>query len=50
MTKARGRYCFFDVGVREFSVDSGRIVEAKVIEDGKESTLWRAALSKVKKS
>lgn len=38
-----GKVLFFAVGVREFSVDSGRIVEAKVIEDEKESTLWRRA-------
>lgn len=35
---------FFAVGAREFTMDSGRIVEVKVIEDGKETLLWRRAV------
>lgn len=39
-----GKVLFFAVGVREFTVDSGRVVEAKAIEDEKETLLWRKAV------
>lgn len=39
-----GKVLFFAVSVREFTVDSGRIVEAMAIEDGKETLLWRRAV------
>lgn len=32
---------YFTRGNKDFSVDSERIVEAKVIEDGEEALLWR---------
>lgn len=41
-----GKVLSFVVGGREFSVDSERIVEAKAIEDGKETLLWRKAEAK----
>lgn len=30
-------------GVREYNIDLREVVEAKVIEDGKETVLWRKA-------
>ena len=35
---------FFAVGVREFTVDSERIIEAKAIDDEGETLLWRRAV------
>lgn len=36
-----GMKLYLNCGVREFSIDSRVVVEAKVIEDGKETVLWR---------
>lgn len=32
---------YLNRGVREFNIDSRVVVEAKVIEDGKETVLWK---------
>lgn len=38
-----GKMLYSRRGVREFSIDPRVVVEAKVIEDGKETVLWRKA-------
>lgn len=36
-----GMKLYLNRGVREFNIDSRVVVEAKVIEDGKETMLWK---------
>lgn len=40
---SNGMMLYLSRGVREFNIDSRVVAEVKVIEDGKESTLWRRA-------
>lgn len=34
---------YLNRGVREYNIDSRVVIEARVIEDGKETVLWRKA-------